>query len=354
MLLELLSLDAVLPNFSHSNPNLKFVVKSLVSAAYAKSSWGKNCSGWNAFLKFEECESIKSSWPLDIEVWRAFVIWCIDERNLSPSTIKSYLSSLRLAHTLQGLQSVKWFDDDFIALLLSGASNLSFPYKKSPTRRTMTLDLLMVLGHRLANCDWSKGSLIAFWCLCTVAFFTSARVGELLSGNELSFDPLSTLLWEDVLFKSDRIILHIKSPKSKNKEGDFLDVFKFPILSCCPFSGLLQLKSVQLESGIFAASLPVFRLPSGKCLTMAKVNSILKSLLEDLFIPGINSISCHSLRAGLPSCIFENVDCSPEFLVKNWGRWTSDCFKKYTRLKAKQKAKMYNQVCDSLNKMNIS
>jgi hypothetical protein len=50
------------------------------------------------------------------------------------------------------------------------------------------------------------------------------RLGELLAPSEHVMDPTSTLLWTDVQFRDDSVLLHIRSPKSGNVGGDFLDI----------------------------------------------------------------------------------------------------------------------------------
>jgi hypothetical protein len=92
----------------------------------------------------------------------------------------------------------------------------------------MNLTVLKIFGHRVAKSDWSPGSKQVVWAAVTTAFFTSARMGELLSPNEASFDPNSTLLWDQVLFRKEGgITLHIRLPKIASKEGDFLDLYPF-------------------------------------------------------------------------------------------------------------------------------
>ncbi len=88
--------------------------------------------------------------------------------------------------------------------------------------------MLKILGHRLATSNWSPGSKQVVWTAAATAFFTSARMGELLSPDDFSYNPNSTLLWEQVDFRRDGgILLHIRAPKISKKEGDFLDLFPF-------------------------------------------------------------------------------------------------------------------------------
>ena len=69
---------------------------------------------------------------------------------------------------------------------------------------------------------------------------------------------------------------------------------------------------------------------SGKFLTVQKMNEILESLLTD-FTDSLHKITCHSFRAGLPSVIAANPDKSGVQDLKEWGRWHTDSYEKYTK-----------------------
>jgi hypothetical protein len=148
----------------------------------------------------------------------------------------------------------------------------------------MNLMVLKIFGHRVAMSDWSPGSKQVVWAAVTTAFFTSARMGELLSPEESSFDPNSTLLWNQVLFRREgRITLHIRLPKVASKEGDFLYLYPFTEKNCRPVLALQRLFLMQRETGILKKALPVFHFPSGRALTLRSLNGILKTMLGDIY-----------------------------------------------------------------------
>jgi hypothetical protein len=262
--------------------------KELVSAALAKSTWSKNMSGLNNLTKFEVDSKILVKWPINIETIRSFAVWCVEKKKLKSETVKSYISAIKLAHTLQGLECVNFSKDKILCMILDGAKNLQrTDVCTNSKRKVVTLQTLLVLGHRIAISSWSSSSKIVFWSLCTVAFFTSARMGELLCKAENCFDKTSDLLWKDVLIGKDHAIIHLKNPKSKKPEGEFLDVFKFNSEKCCPYLSLTALRNFQIKNNFFDRNLPVFRFDSGKNLTQNVVNTTLKSLLSDIYVPGI-------------------------------------------------------------------
>ncbi len=171
----------------------------------------------------------KFEWPLQEAAYRGFMTWCITVRNLSSGTAKAYISALATAHSMVGLENVAIKPGKLTSLILAGGRNLEkIGSKKFSTRRSMNLTVLKIFGHRVANSDWSPGSKQVVWAAVTTAFFTSARMGELLSPEESNFDPNSTLLWGQVLFRKEgRITLHIRLPKIASKEGDFLDLYPY-------------------------------------------------------------------------------------------------------------------------------
>jgi hypothetical protein len=128
------------------------------------------------------------------ETIRAFVTYCIALWKLKPSSTKTYLSALVHVHKLKGYSNYA-ISDNMVASLLRGAEYLMMvnPPVDGNKRRVMTLQLLRILGHKLHCSGWSQMSQQVVWAACTVAFFTSARMGELLAPADGHYDPSSTL-----------------------------------------------------------------------------------------------------------------------------------------------------------------
>jgi hypothetical protein len=237
------------------------------------------------------------------------------------------------------------------SLILAGGKNIEKMSKRMPnTRRSMSLTVLKIFGHRVAKSDWSPGSKQVVWAAVTTAFFTSARMGELLSPNEASFDPNSTLLWDQVLFRKEGgITLHIRLPKIANKEGDFLDLFPFTEKNCCPVLALQRLFLMQHDAGILKKTLPVFRFPSGRALTLSSLNGILKTTLGDIYISGTDSITCHSLRSAIPTALHKAPLIATTADTKEWGRWRSDSHVAYTKQHSKHKKFLFDKITRALS-----
>jgi hypothetical protein len=260
-----------------------------------------------------------------------------------------------MLHKLKGFQGFK-VDDGAIGNVLRGAENARMANPKPPAlkRRVMTLPVLKLLGHQIANSGWLQNSQQTIWAACLTGFFSSARMGELLAPAERGLDPSSTLTWNCVQFREDSsVLLHIRLPKMSTKEGDFVDLFPFPQAPYCPVGALTEMYWQQKAAGLARPTDAVFTYISGKQLTREGLNSALKVLLEPIFDFREGSYSCHSFRAALPSAMAASPDSMSGEDIKNWGRWSSDTFQTYTRLRYDQKKKLYKKIVNNLLNKDI-
>jgi hypothetical protein len=331
-------------------PAVKQGMAGLMHASIAASTWSRYGTGWRTFEAFEQHAGTVFDWPLSKETLQAFVGYCLIEKKLKPNSVKTYLSSLVKLHKLKGYQDFE-LKDGTITALLRGAANIlmSGPDPPSANRRVMTLPILQLLGHQLAASGWLSNTQQTIWTASLVGFFSSARMGELLAPAEVGLDPTATLTWKCVQFRDDgSVLIHIRLPKISTKEGDFLDLFPFPDPPYCPVAALTKMYWQQREAGHGRPEQAVFTFGSGKQLTREGLNSALKTLLGPLFNFSEGSISCHSFRAALPSALAARpTDISAED-VKNWGRWRSDAYEGYTRLKQQQKQTLYGKIVKAL------
>jgi hypothetical protein len=97
----------------------------------------------------------------------------------------------------------------------------------------------------------------------------------------------------------------------------------------------------------FHPDLPVFRFSTQKNLTVAQFSSLLSSLLQPLHILGpADSITAHSFRAGIPSTLTNLSHPPSEFEIKLWGRWSSDAYQHYLRLKLDQRRQIFRHLAN--------
>ena len=323
--------------------------QAVINSSVSRATWGKYSSALNTFSAFEMACGTSFHWPLSPEICRAFVIWCHSARRLKSTTIMAYLSALKFVHTLRGLPNAHLSTDQFTSLLIKGVSHIDLASNPSTsTRRVFTFPLLLLFSDRVALTSWSPLTKQVIWAAATTAFFGSLRMGEILASSDTAFAPASDLTWNDIRKSSDTsLLIRLKQPKS-GATCEFVDLFQFKGFHCCPVAALRALKAKQLAAGMDNPELPVFRFASGRNLTHTALNDILAELFADICQPGVNSVSCHSFRAGIPSTLALFPDIVNNDMIKGWGRWNSDCYEKYTRLKLPQKEKIFSSISDAL------
>jgi len=334
---------------SAANNPVATLYKEIVNTSVSKATWSKYSSGLAAFACFEADNRTSHEWPLSQEVCRHFALWCFSARGLKPASIRTYIAALKFAHHIKGLSSAHLKKDSILTLIMKGLTHESLSHQKSPTRRVMTFSLLLTLGDRIAASNWDPLDKQVVWTAATTSFFGSTRLGEILASESKEFSPSSDLTWQDVaLSSSNSFLIRIKQPKSGEKEGEYVDIFPFSGYNCCPVKALKKLRTLQKIKGVYDSAKPVFRFSTGSYLTPARLNRILSSLLSDVCRPGLDSVSCHSFRAGIPSILSLFPDLVSSEMIKGWGRWHSECYIRYTRLQLPQREKIFAKIADAL------
>jgi len=198
----------------------------------------------------------------------------LEVKHLKPATVKSYLYSVKLAHSLSGKNTIEYTKDPLVQLALKGSEHIGdLELKNTKIRLAMNLSTLRILGHRIAKSDWLKLSKQVVWTACLVSFFTSCRMGELLAGTENMFDPTTTLTWihvsnSDVYGKT----IFLPYTKTTGLKGKTTELFFFKLTSCCPVLAMERLEELAKIENVYDVKLPVFRFKSGKFLTVNKLN----------------------------------------------------------------------------------
>jgi hypothetical protein len=176
-------------------------------------------------------------------------------------------------------------------------------------------------------------------------FLLLSQVGGTIGQGRRGRSSTSDLTWRDVAASGkDSLLIRIKQPKTGTKDGEYIDLFSFKGYGCCPIKALYALHRKQVEAGIFKQDSPVFRFCSKKNLTGSRLNRVLGDLLSNICTKGENAITCDSFRAGIPSCLISFPDLATNDDIKGWGRWQSDCYKRYTRMKLPQLMKIFDKI----------
>ena len=293
--------------------------QNLVLHSSTAQTWGRHRTAINAYTEFCTVYNTKVAWPASTEQIRAFSTWAVTYKKLQVSTVKTYILSISTIQHLGNVKHENYTDDRSLKLALKGADTLQKANNTPrPVKLAMSIDMLKVLGHRVSMLDWSTHSKQTFWTACTVSFYTSCRMGELLCENEWVYCKDTVRTWRNVKQTDDNEwIVYVPYVKTKGFEGKILDIFLIEKNSTCPATALSELWKISEVSKAKLDS-PVFKFQSGKGLTLKKFNVLLKSLLSD-FEDDFHKISGHSFRSGIPTALANYPQKSKIADILEWG-----------------------------------
>ena len=215
-------------------------------------------------------------------------------------------------------------------------------------RIPLSLDLLTVLGHRINKLEWSEYSKQVVWTACLVSFFSSCRMGEILSLNEKGFDPKTTLVWKNVkLLDDSEILMYIPFSKSTGFKGKIVDIFPTGIKRLGPSLALIRLKKMAGKERVYDPEMPVFSFKKGKFLTKLRLNNLLENLLED-FTDENHRITGHSFRSAIPSLLESHPDKNRVDEIKEWGGWISGSYSHYTKRENDRRRILFSKIVDCM------
>ena len=226
---------------------------NLILHSSTNTTWSRHISAWKLYNEFCTFYNTEASWPITLEKARAFTTWALAIKHLKSSTVKTYLSSMNVAHELGNFEHKNFNSDKCIKLALKGAENIAkLSNLPKPTRLAMNIHLLDILGHRIHEQTWSDFSKQVMWTVYTVCFYSSCRMGELTCNTERNYDKNTTLLWGNIKFLENKeCIMFIPFTKTAGFDGCLVDIFPIKDDKKCPASAIVKLKNMSIELGIF-------------------------------------------------------------------------------------------------------
>jgi hypothetical protein len=274
-----------------------------------------------------------------------FVAYMILTRGLKHTTIKSYLASIAFFHKLRNWDSSAC--SSFLAnTMLKGAKNIElYTNIAKQARKAMSYPLLKVLSHQVSVASWPELDKQIYWTLFTTAFIGSFRIGELIPSSVNKFNLKEDLLWADVAIGQDYVTYRLKVTKNKSPTGEFVDLFLQEDNKHCPVKAIIKLRRMCSPVNL---DKQVFMLSDGTFLTSKRVDT-LYTLLHPLIGEDTEAFTSPSFRAGIPSILASCPDIASQDEIRLWGRWSSDSYMLYTRLKTRQKRIIYSKILTALN-----
>ena len=188
----------------------------------AGRTWATYGSAINNLRRCQEETSVDMSLPFSPDKVLEFIAW-MKSRKLKSRTMSSYLSGVRMYHIASGFPEGV-LREPIVKLILKGQANIEKIEKLIGGKKgklPVTINVMKLLKLRLGKVDWPMWEVRLAWAVMTAAWNGSTRIHELLSRQEDSYDPQTTLLWKDVKFvkvmmgetELETIVISVKSPK---------------------------------------------------------------------------------------------------------------------------------------------
>ena len=128
---------------------------NLMLYSASKPTWAKHCSAWKLYNEFCKQFGVSFTFPITHQYVRAFATWATMDKKLKSTTVKSYISSLNVAHTMGNVDYPNLSSDACTKMVVKGAKNFRDPGLKSATIRIpMDINLLTILGHKISKLEW--------------------------------------------------------------------------------------------------------------------------------------------------------------------------------------------------------
>jgi hypothetical protein len=182
--------------------------------------------------KFALHTGIQVTWPFSQSIMHKYIAWAFDTAELSSTTIKAYVHDFSTIHRLKGLDN-SVCTSFFTLTALKGAEYMElYSNITKKCKSTMDLDLLKKLGHQMTKSSMSKHDKHVYWVACTLAFWGSFRMGELLEKTESELS-VEAITWSDIKDSGDSITVHVKIPKIKSRTKDDIHIFEFKGNNVC-------------------------------------------------------------------------------------------------------------------------
>ncbi len=246
--------------------------------------------------------------------------------NLSPATIKCYLSAVR------HLQVAKGYGDPHIGsmarleLVLRGVKRVRGKSGQPKPRLPITPDLLGKLREAWLDQPRGKdGSML--WAASALCFFGFLRSGEATVPSDTSFEESSHLTFRDIavddLASPTMLRVHLKSSKTDPFRVGVDVVVGKTGNALCPVVAVLNYLIIR-GSGPG----PLFRFQDGKPLTRARLVEQIREALQRSGVDG-TPYSGHSFRSGAATTAAKvGVEDST---IKVLGRWRSSAYQLYIK-----------------------
>ena len=332
---------------------LKATLAHNMNHAIAKNTWSSYNSGIKKLEEFAVATGTTISLPMQEETILAFSAWILNT-GVSAATLETYLCSLRMLHLTEGTNPPQ-LRTQLVSTVLKGKKNADMLQKRtgaSNSRLPMTPALLRLFKLELRESGRPLEDKKMIWCAATVAFSAGLRGGEFLCRKAAVFDPDTALRAKDMNLDTFTVhgesfeILKLKlrgEKQNRTSASTICDIYPSQS-SLCPIRAFKAWSHVRTAD---EPDLPAFRFQDGPNMSIGAFNKILKETLAPHTKNLRGSISSHSFRIGLASCL-GSLGFSDEQVMAA-GRWSSRAYQTYMKLPRTKRLEMARAIAKSVN-----
>jgi hypothetical protein len=313
--------------------DVKKAMAEIGNYGLARATWDNYRTAERMLLRCQKERKRSMELPLGKAEIIIFVDWMIRERNLKHGTVTSYLAGLRQLHLAKGLEAPE-IRSNAVKTILAGKKNkdrIESWRGVDKGKLPVTLSVMKLLKATLRESELEVQEKRLVWAVSCLAFNGAFRIHELLSKEEGRFDPVFTLLDEDLTVAEGKdgavVQVRVKWPKEEKQGREFtVEVFETGGPNC----PVRALKKWWATGPPRETGAPAFRRPEGGALTGRRLNETMERLLRPQLGRGAKRLKTHSFRAAVPTMLGSAGFSDEEIMAV--GRWSSRAFECYTKL----------------------
>ena len=254
-----------------------------------------------------------------------FVAYLFTE-NLAPSTIKTYLAAVRYEQIGRGLGDPCMAQMPQLEYAIKGAKRLSKCKKRNRLPITPRI-LAQLKNYWSSKKEHGNRDCMMLWGACCLCFFGFLRSGEVVAPTESSYDPDTTLCYNDVRIdnrsKPSFMQVVIKASKTDPFRQGVSVYIGTTNSQLCPVAAVI---GFMVERG--NSSGPLFTWSNGHYLTRDRFVLEVRKALSAVGIKA-EDYAGHSFRIGAATTAAEKG--VQDSLIKTLGRWQSSAYTLYIK-----------------------
>jgi hypothetical protein len=308
------------------------------AAAFADGTKRNIMAQIRAFLMFCTYFTLQP-FPVACQTLSSYIA-CLANSFRSSSSIINYIHGIKTAHHLLDQP----FPDLRTFMLRMQIRGVQKQLGNVPTQAAIiTPHVLMQMFSLL---DMNNSFHVAVWCVFTIAFFSFARMSNLLPRTRNSFDHTKQLTRSDIVLSADTLLLNFKWTKTLQDHSRILSIplTSIPNSPLCPvlsYNKLLQLCDIPMHRSAFCYN----RHSNLITLTSVQVVSFLRELTSEMKLPP-GKYTGHSFRRSGTTWAFRSGVRSES--IRSHGDWRSLAYLQYIQVTPDQKKRVSQQMANTI------